>query len=143
MWCVYKMLKNQSNFFFYVRCFRFLNQPASLVSLGMVCDLDTDFLPPEAGIVVDFCWLAMRILGGGDESESTLVASPKDRWTIKSFSSCCRWINKAWEDTALLGGLPPAAEAGLELTVNPGGFELEAPSGGRGGFPTVTDVAGA
>ena len=108
----------------------------------MVCDLETDFLPPEAGIVVDFCWLAMRILGGGDESESTLVASPNDLWTIKSFSSCCRWISKSCEDTALLGGLP-AEDAGLELTVNPGGLELEAPSGGRGGLPTVTDVAGA
>jgi len=96
--------------FHYDSLFRFLNHPANRVSFGMVCDLDTDFLLLADDIVVDFCLLAMR-MGLLEESDcsgseglprSFPDLAKSDLCTIKSFSSCCLWTRRSWDDTDLL-----------------------------------------
>ena len=61
-------------------------------------------------IVVDFCLLAMR-MGLLEESDcsgseglprSFPDLAKSDLCTIKSFSSCCLWTRRSWDDTDLL-----------------------------------------
>jgi len=114
--------------FHYDSLFRFLNHPANRVSFGMVCDLDTDFLLLADDIVVDFCLLAMR-MGLLEESDcsgseglprSFPDLAKSDLCTIKSFSSCCLWTRRSWDDTDLLrlGPFEDDPDAGPPLSLD-------------------------